>query len=155
MSRTRTPLAAIVLAAGKGTRMKSRIAKVLHQVCGRPLAYYPVKRALEIGADPVVVVVGHQAEEDEAALLAHLPGAPLRFVYQKEQLGTAHAVVSSRPALRGFDGQILILCGDTPLVTADTLRAVVDTRGRAGLAFATMTVENPTGYGRVVHAPGG
>src|SRR5690242_15295972 len=148
------PLAAIVLAAGKGTRMKTRRAKVLHEVCGRPLAYYPVKRALEVGADPVVVVVGHQAEEVQAALAEHLPGAPLRFVVQKEQLGTAHAVLTARPALRGFDGQLLILSGDTPLVTAETLRAVVEKRGRAGLAFGTMTVENPTGYGRVVHAPG-
>jgi len=148
------PLAAIVLAAGKGTRMKTRSAKVLHEVCGRPLVYYPVKRALEAGADPVVVVVGHQAEEVEAVLRAHLPGAPLRFAVQKEQLGTAHAVLSARPGLRGFDGEVLILSGDTPLITLETLRAVVDRRGRAGLAFATMTLENPSGYGRVVHAPG-
>jgi bifunctional UDP-N-acetylglucosamine pyrophosphorylase/glucosamine-1-phosphate N-acetyltransferase len=153
--RRRPQLAAVVLAAGKGTRMKTRRAKVLHEICGRPLAYFPVKRALEIGADPVVVVVGHQAEEVEAALLAHLPGAPIRFAHQKEQLGTAHAVLTARQALRGFDGQILILSGDTPLLTADTLRAVVEKRGRAGLAFATMTLENPAGYGRVVHAPGG
>jgi bifunctional UDP-N-acetylglucosamine pyrophosphorylase / glucosamine-1-phosphate N-acetyltransferase len=144
----------VVLAAGKGTRMKTQRAKVLHEVCGRPLAYYPVKRALEAGADPVVVVVGHQADAVEAALTAHLPGAPVRFVVQKEQLGTAHAVLTARAALRGLDGQILILSGDTPLLTADALRAVIDKRGRAGLAFATMTLENPAGYGRVVHAPG-
>jgi len=153
--RRSTPLAAVVLAAGKGTRMKTRRAKVLHEVCGRPLAYYPVKRALEVGADPVVVVVGHQADAVEAALTEHLPGAPLKFVVQKEQLGTAHAVLTARPALRGFDGQVLILSGDTPLVTAETLRAVVEKRGRAGLAFGTMTLENPAGYGRVVHAPQG
>ncbi|GEJ55789.1 bifunctional UDP-N-acetylglucosamine diphosphorylase/glucosamine-1-phosphate N-acetyltransferase GlmU [Anaeromyxobacter diazotrophicus] len=153
--RRRTPVAAIVLAAGKGTRMKTRRAKVLHEVCGRPLVYYPVKRALEAGADPVVVVVGHQAEEVEAALRAHLPGAPLRFAVQKEQLGTAHAVLSARPSLRGFDGEVLILSGDTPLLTTETLRAVLRRRGRAALAFATMTLENPTGYGRVVHAPHG
>jgi bifunctional UDP-N-acetylglucosamine pyrophosphorylase/glucosamine-1-phosphate N-acetyltransferase len=153
--RSRTPTAAIVLAAGKGTRMKSRRAKVLHEVCGRPLAYYPVKRALESGADPVVVVVGHQADEVEAALRAHLPDAPLRFAIQREQLGTAHAVLSARAALRGFDGQVLILSGDTPLLTAEALRAVIEKRRRAALAFATMTLENPTGYGRVVHAPHG
>jgi bifunctional UDP-N-acetylglucosamine pyrophosphorylase/glucosamine-1-phosphate N-acetyltransferase len=154
-TRRKTPLAAIVLAAGKGTRMKTRRAKVLHEVCGRPLAFYPVRRALEAGADPVVVVVGHQAAEVEAALRRHLPDAPLRFVLQKEQLGTAHAVLTARPALRGFDGEILILSGDTPLLTAETLRAVVERRGQAALAFATMTLDNPTGYGRVVHAPGG
>jgi len=153
--RRRTPTAAIVLAAGKGTRMKTRRAKVLHEVCGRPLSYFPVKRALEVEADPVVVVVGYQAEEVETALRLHLPDAPLRFVLQKEQLGTAHAVLSARAALRGFDGQILILSGDAPLITAETLRTVIEKRGRSALAFATMLLENPTGYGRVVHAPHG
>ncbi|HUK66925.1 MAG TPA: bifunctional UDP-N-acetylglucosamine diphosphorylase/glucosamine-1-phosphate N-acetyltransferase GlmU [Anaeromyxobacteraceae bacterium] len=153
--RRRIPVAAIVLAAGKGTRMKTRRAKVLHEVCGRPLAYYPVKRALEVGANPVVVVVGHQGAEVEAALRTHLEGAPLRFVLQKEQLGTAHAVLAARPVLRGFSGLVLILSGDTPLLTTSALRAVIDRRGRAALRFATMTLENPTGYGRVVHAPHG
>ncbi len=155
--RKASPLAAIVLAAGQGTRMRSRRAKVLHEVCGRPLAYYPVRRALEIGADPVVVVVGHQAEEVKGALLRLLPGAPLRFARQDRQLGTAHAVVSARTALRGYSGQVLILSGDTPLLTSDTLASVVAARARSGaaLAFATMTLENPEGYGRVVHAPNG
>src|SRR5690242_6599119 len=99
-SRRPEPLAAIVLAAGKGTRMKSRRPKVLHEVCGRPLAYYPVKRALELGADPIVVVVGHQAEAVEAALAAALPGAPIRFAVQEQQLGTAHAVIAARRALK-------------------------------------------------------
>ena len=93
-------MAAIVLAAGKGTRMKTRRAKVLHEVCGRPIVYYPVKRALEAGADRVVVVVGHQAGEVEASLRRHLPGAPLLFARQDKQLGTAHAVLSAKPCLR-------------------------------------------------------
>jgi bifunctional UDP-N-acetylglucosamine pyrophosphorylase / glucosamine-1-phosphate N-acetyltransferase len=148
----RTPLAAIVLAAGKGTRMRSRIPKVLHPVAGRPLAYYPVKRALELGASPVVVVVGHQAEAVEAALVAALPEAPLRFAIQTEQLGTAHAVLSAKSALRGYTGPIAILSGDTPLLTAGTLAAVVKarTRSRAAVAFATLSLEAPRGYGRVV-----
>ncbi|MGA8890673.1 MAG: bifunctional UDP-N-acetylglucosamine diphosphorylase/glucosamine-1-phosphate N-acetyltransferase GlmU [Anaeromyxobacteraceae bacterium] len=151
----RTPLAAIVLAAGKGTRMRTRRAKVLHQVCGKPMVYYPVKRALEAGADPVVVVVGHQADEVEAGLRAALPGAPLRFARQEKQLGTAHAVLAAKPSLRGHRGPIVILSGDTPLLTAHTLHAVVDARTAPGsLAFATMDLENPEGYGRVVHAPG-
>jgi bifunctional UDP-N-acetylglucosamine pyrophosphorylase/glucosamine-1-phosphate N-acetyltransferase len=154
-ARSHKPLAAIVLAAGKGTRMKTQRAKVLHEICGRPLAYYPIRRALEVGADPVVVVVGYQAEMVEEALARHFPGAPVRFVHQREQLGTAHAVHTAKEALRGSDGDVLILSGDTPLLTADALRTVVEKRGRAGLAFATMTLENPTGYGRVVHAPGG
>jgi bifunctional UDP-N-acetylglucosamine pyrophosphorylase/glucosamine-1-phosphate N-acetyltransferase len=151
----RTPLAAIVLAAGKGTRMRTRRAKVLHQVCGKPMVYYPVRRALDAGADPVVVVVGHQADEVEASLRAALPGAPLRFARQEKQLGTAHAVLAAKPSLRGHRGPVMILSGDTPLLTAHTLSAVVDARtGPGSLAFATMDLENPEGYGRVVHAPG-
>lgn len=135
--------------------MKTRRAKVLHEICGRPLAYYPVLRALEVGADPVVIVVGHQGEVVKTALRKLLPGAPIRFVVQEKQLGTAHAVLSARPALRGFDGEVLILSGDTPLLTTDTLRTVVRKRGRGALSFGTMTLDNPTGYGRVVHAPHG
>src|SRR5512138_3987874 len=106
------PLAAVVLAAGKGTRMKSQKAKVLHEACGRPLAWFPIRRALELGADPVVVVVGHQADEVQRALVASLPGAPLRFALQREQLGTAHAVLAAKEALAGHGGQVLILSGD-------------------------------------------
>jgi bifunctional UDP-N-acetylglucosamine pyrophosphorylase/glucosamine-1-phosphate N-acetyltransferase len=154
---SRRPLAAIVLAAGKGTRMKSSQAKVLHPIAGRPLAYYPVRRALDAGADPVAVVVGYQAGQVEAALRGALPDAPLRFAVQEEQLGTAHAVLTARRALRGYEGPVLILYGDTPLLTADTLRAVISARAkaRAGLAFATMLLDNPTGYGRVVHGEHG
>lgn len=150
-----TPLAAIVLAAGKGTRMKARRAKVLHQVCGQPMVYFPVKRALEAGAAPVVVVVGHQGDEVEAALRASLPGAPLRFARQERQLGTAHAVLAARSSLRGYRGPVMILSGDTPLLTTHTLASVVEARtAPRSLAFATMDLENPEGYGRVVHAPG-
>ena len=157
MSRSGTPLAAVVLAAGKGTRMKSRTAKVLHPIAGRPLAYYPIKRALDAGASPVVVVVGHQAEAVEAAVAAALPGAPLRFVVQQQQLGTAHAVLAARAALRGWKGPIAILSGDTPLLEEETLRRVVAARARAkaAIAFATMTLDAPRGYGRVVRDPKG
>jgi bifunctional UDP-N-acetylglucosamine pyrophosphorylase/glucosamine-1-phosphate N-acetyltransferase len=157
MARSRTPLAAIVLAAGKGTRMKSRTAKVLHEIGGRPLAWYAVKRALDAGASPVVVVVGHQAEAVEAALVASLPGAPLRFAVQEKQLGTAHAVLAARRALRGFDGPVAILSGDVPLLETDTLLKVVRARARARVpvAFATMSLANPHGYGRVVRDAGG
>jgi bifunctional UDP-N-acetylglucosamine pyrophosphorylase/glucosamine-1-phosphate N-acetyltransferase len=152
MPRTKTPFAAVVLAAGKGTRMKSSRAKVLHEIGGRPLAWYPVKRALEAGADLVVVVVGHQAEAVEAALAAALPGAPIRFAVQREQLGTAHAVLAARPALKGSRGTVLILSGDTPLLEVETLRRVWKAGSRAPgtLAFATMELDAPRGYGRVV-----
>jgi bifunctional UDP-N-acetylglucosamine pyrophosphorylase/glucosamine-1-phosphate N-acetyltransferase len=148
------PLAAIVLAAGKGTRMKSPKAKVLHEACGRPIAWFPIRRALELGANPIVVVVGHQADEVERSLAALLPGAPLRFALQREQLGTAHAVLTAKDALAGHEGQVLILSGDTPLLTTGTLRAVVEARGSKPLAFATMELEQPFGYGRVVRSKG-
>ena len=136
--------------------MKSSRVKVLHQLCGRPLAWYPIRRALEVGADPVVVVVGHQADAVEAALRQHLPGAPLVFARQREQLGTAHAVAAARAALRSHRGPVLILSGDTPLLSRGTLEAVMQARGESkALAFGTMTLENPAGYGRVVHSPGG
>lgn len=157
MSRSKTPLAAIVLAAGKGTRMKSRRAKVLHELGGRPLAWYPISRALEAGADPVVVVVGHQAEAAEAAIAAALPGAPIRFAVQGEQLGTAHAVLAAKGALRGWKGPVAVLSGDTPLLEVETLRRVVEARARAraDLAFATMRLDAPRGYGRVLRDPAG
>ena len=156
-SRRRAPLAAIVLAAGKGTRMKSGRPKVLHEVCGRPLAYYPVRRALEAGADPVVVVVGHEAPAVEKTLAGSVGDPRVRFAVQRPQRGTAHAVLAAKKALRGFAGDLLILSGDTPLLTRETLDAVIDARRKNGtlLAFATMHLENPTGYGRVVHAPDG
>jgi bifunctional UDP-N-acetylglucosamine pyrophosphorylase/glucosamine-1-phosphate N-acetyltransferase len=151
-TQRRTPLAAIVLAAGKGTRMKSATAKVLHPLGGRPLVWYAVRRALEAGASPVVVVVGHQAEAVEAALREALPDAPLRFALQVEQKGTAHAVLAARPALRGVKGPVAILSGDVPLLTTATLAAVVTARARARspLALASMRLGEPRGYGRVL-----
>ena len=153
-AKTPTPLAVVVLAAGKGTRMKSPKAKVLHEACGRPLAWFPIRRALELGAERVVVVVGHQAEEVERALAATLPGAPVRFALQREQLGTAHAVLAAKEALADHRGQVLILSGDTPLLTTETLRAVAEARGKRPVSFATMELDRPFGYGRVIRAKG-
>jgi bifunctional UDP-N-acetylglucosamine pyrophosphorylase/glucosamine-1-phosphate N-acetyltransferase len=111
-----------------------------------------VRCALEAGASPVVVVVGHQAEAVEAALVATLPGAPLRFALQREQLGTAHAVLAARDALADHRGPVAILSGDTPLLETATLRAVAEARAAAGaaIAFGTMTLDEPRGYGRVL-----
>jgi bifunctional UDP-N-acetylglucosamine pyrophosphorylase/glucosamine-1-phosphate N-acetyltransferase len=155
--KTRAPLAAVVLAAGQGTRMKSATAKVLHELAGKPLAWYAVRAALDAGASPVVVVVGHQAAAVEERLRAELPGAPLRFALQTEQKGTAHAVLAARAALRGVAGPVAILSGDVPLLSAATLRRVVAARGRARapLALATMALAEPRGYGRVVRDAAG
>jgi len=150
------PLAAIVLSAGKGTRMKSERAKVLHPVLGWPLGHYAIARAVELAADPVVVVVGHGRAEVTAALSSTF-GARVAVAVQEEQRGTGHA---ARVGLAALDERapaddeqtVLILYGDTPLLRAETLRALIDLRVKtqAPLAMLTMHLEDPTGYGRIV-----
>ena len=148
----RTPLAAVVLAAGKGTRMKSSTAKVLHRVCGQAVVYFPVKRALEAGAAPVVVVVGHQADEVEAALRAALPGAPLRFARQEKQAAPPTRCWRPVGPLRGYRARSPSSPG--------TRRCSPPPRCGGGVGRARAArlrhhePREPGGYGRVVHAPG-
>lgn len=149
-------LSAIVLGAGKGTRMKSDKAKVLHKALGKPLACYPLQRALELGAAPVVAVVGHQADAVEQELRARFPGQALAFARQTQQLGTAHAVRAAEPALQGFSGDVLILYGDVPLLRREMLEQLLETH-RAGpgpLTLVTFRPANARGYGRVVREAG-
>jgi bifunctional UDP-N-acetylglucosamine pyrophosphorylase/glucosamine-1-phosphate N-acetyltransferase len=148
-------MAAVVLAAGKGTRMKSDQAKVLHQVCGRPIAFFPIRAALALDASPVVVVVGHQAKSVEEELARQFAGAPLRFALQAEQLGTGHAVLCAAEALRGFDGDVLILAADVPLIRPDTLRKLVAAKGDADVALLSSIARDPKGYGRILRKPDG
>jgi bifunctional UDP-N-acetylglucosamine pyrophosphorylase/glucosamine-1-phosphate N-acetyltransferase len=103
--------AVVIMAAGRGTRMCSSVTKVLHPVAGRPMVHYPVRSALELGAERVVVVLGHQRDEVSQYLDSAFPGAPLTTVLQAEQLGTAHAVLCAREALSDFEGDIFILSG--------------------------------------------
>src|SRR5260370_4018432 len=125
---TMTKIAAVVLAAGKGTRMKSDKAKVLHQALWRPIAYFPIRAALALDCAPVVVVVGHQAQAVEDELSKQFPGAPLKFALQAEQLGTGHAVLCAEEALKGFQGSVLILAADVPLIRPVTLQRLVQVR---------------------------
>jgi bifunctional UDP-N-acetylglucosamine pyrophosphorylase/glucosamine-1-phosphate N-acetyltransferase len=150
------PLAAVVLCAGKGTRMKSEKAKVLHPILGKPICAYPLMRALDLGASPVVPVVGHQAEEVERSIRTHFPAAPLRFALQKEQRGTADAVRSAEAALEDFKGLVLILYGDVPLVRRETLEALSAAHARSGgvLSLVSTSPADPTGYGRVIRELG-
>ncbi|HYO73424.1 MAG TPA: sugar phosphate nucleotidyltransferase, partial [Archangium sp.] len=150
------PLAAVVLCAGKGTRMKSDKAKVLHPILGKPICAYPLMRALELGASPVVPVVGHQADEVERSIRAHFPTAPLRFALQKEQRGTADAVRSAESVLKDFNGRVLILYGDVPLVRRETLEALVAAHEKSGgvLSLVSTSPADPTGYGRVLREGG-
>ncbi len=150
------PLAAVVLCAGKGTRMKSDMAKVLHPVLGQPLAAWPVGRALALGCAPVVAVVGHQGEQVRTALEARFPGQPLRFATQTEQRGTADAVRVGLSALEGVQGPVLVLYGDTPLLREATLLALLEVfrRGTAPLALVSTRSPAPAGYGRVLRVSG-
>jgi bifunctional UDP-N-acetylglucosamine pyrophosphorylase/glucosamine-1-phosphate N-acetyltransferase len=144
-------LACIVLAAGKGTRMRSARSKVLHPLLGRPLVTYPVELARSLGADPVVAVLGHQQEAVEAALLARFGEGAVRAVSQVEQRGTGHAVRLAMPVLKRFAGFVVILYGDVPLLRRETLSELVGTARRYGcLGIVTATPPDPTGYGRIM-----
>ena len=145
--------ATLILAAGKGTRMKSDLVKVLHPVAGRPMLDYVLSLAEQMGSSRIAVVIGHQAELVEARY-AH---RGLTFVYQREQLGTGHAVLQAAGAFAGYKGTILILCGDVPLLQASTLRALMDRHRFSGAAITVLTtlLEDPFGYGRIVKDAGG
>jgi bifunctional UDP-N-acetylglucosamine pyrophosphorylase/glucosamine-1-phosphate N-acetyltransferase len=137
-----------ILAAGEGTRMKSKRAKVLHRAGGLPLVEHVVNTAAEVTAeDNIVVVVGYQAEDVKAAL-AH---RQLHFAVQKEQRGTGHAVMACRDLL-DHTGLLVVLYGDCPLLSAGTLRRLVDTLSRGGAAATLITTRlaDPTGYGRIL-----
>lgn len=141
---------AVVLAAGKGTRMRSDLPKVLHPLAGAPLVAHAIRAAQAAGAGDVVVVVGHGADQVRAAVAPEFPG--VKFALQAEQHGTGHAVQCALPALAGHDGPVLILSGDVPLLRPATLRALADlcAGSGAGLALATFRPPDPTGYGRIV-----
>lgn len=144
----------IVLAAGKGTRMKSDLAKVLHPVFLTPMVVHVLDAVMPLAPAKTVVVTGHQAERVEEVLAAY----PLTFSRQLEQLGTGHAVLTTEEILRGKSGVALILCGDTPLISSTTLQSMLDCHLQQQLTLSVMTtiVPDPTNYGRiVVNAHGG
>lgn len=141
--------AALILAAGKGTRMKSGLVKVLHQLAGRPMLGWPLAAAREAGAVQIVVVAGHQADQVQECFSAD---TGIRIALQEEQLGTGHAVSCSLHQLDGLTGSVLILCGDTPLLTGATLQrlAAEHTDSRAAVTVLTARLDRPFGYGRIV-----
>jgi bifunctional UDP-N-acetylglucosamine pyrophosphorylase / glucosamine-1-phosphate N-acetyltransferase len=144
-------LAAVILAAGKGKRMRSARHKVLHDVCGRPGLWYVVQAALASKPSKLIVVVGHAADQVEAAVTSWDLGVPVQFVDQGEQLGTGHAVHVAERAV-GDAGEVLVMAGDDPLPTGGHVRQVVAALRRSSAAAAILTtqVDDPTGYGRVV-----
>jgi UDP-N-acetylglucosamine diphosphorylase/glucosamine-1-phosphate N-acetyltransferase len=140
--------AVIILAAGLGTRMKSDKAKVLHLVCGKPMIAYVLEIAKNISADDIVIVVGHQAEQVQAACLEN---GHVKFVLQKQQLGTGHAVLCALPSLSRAVEHVVILCGDVPLLRASTVGELLADHIQKNRALSLLAVETgtPTGYGRI------
>ena len=144
-----------ILGAGLGKRLKSKRAKVLHSVGGRTLIEHAVRTARELSGQDIFVVVGHQAEAVIETLRnchEEAPGARLSFIHQNEPLGTGHALKCGRQELESAASRILVFCGDTPLVRAETLRQLMEFHVRSSAVASVMTVEmeDPSGYGRIV-----
>jgi bifunctional UDP-N-acetylglucosamine pyrophosphorylase/glucosamine-1-phosphate N-acetyltransferase len=144
--------AAIVLAAGAGTRMKSDKPKVAHEVLGKPLVNWVLDAAEEAGIERLVTVVGHKREQ-----VIPLVEDRAEIVVQEEQRGTAHAVLSCSDALADFEGSLLVLSGDCPLITSETMKALIDMResNDAAVVVLTMEMPDPTGYGRIIREADG
>jgi bifunctional UDP-N-acetylglucosamine pyrophosphorylase/glucosamine-1-phosphate N-acetyltransferase len=143
----------VVLAAGLGTRMRSRLSKALHPLAGKPLILHVLDAVMQIGPGKIIVVLGHQAERVQEAM----SGYAVEVVHQAEQLGTGHAVRQAAANIEAADGPVVVLCADTPLLTAGTLISLIEahSRARAGVTVMTARVEDPTGYGRVVRGRSG
>ncbi len=142
-------IAIIILAVGKGTRMKSDIAKVLHKVAGKSMVVHVTDCALKIAKDSVHVVVGHQAEEVKKEVKKHYK---VNFAFQEKLLGTGDAVKAAIPGLNSRIKDVLVLCGDVPLIQISTLQHLVDghKKAHAKVTVLATNVDNPTGYGRIV-----
>lgn len=143
----------VILAAGKGTRMKSAVPKVLHRVAGRPMLEFVLRASLGLSPRTITVVVGHLAESVKEALRSR---PEIRVVVQDPQLGTGHALLQTAPVLELVSGSVVLLSGDVPLLRADTLRRIAETHRKAGAAATVLTavVERPYGYGRIVRTNG-
>ncbi len=145
---TPLPLSIIILAAGKGTRMKSDKAKVLHELFYAPMVHHVLNSVLPLQPAQTVVIVGHQ----QAAVTEALSSFDVSFVVQKEQLGTGHAVLIAENAISENAASVMILCGDTPLIQTATLQAMYSAhlRSKATLTLMTTVLDNPTNYGRIL-----
>jgi bifunctional UDP-N-acetylglucosamine pyrophosphorylase/glucosamine-1-phosphate N-acetyltransferase len=140
--------ALVILAAGKGTRMKSDLPKVLHKIAHAPMLVHAMSAGLSLDPARAVVVAGHGSDEVTKVLSSYHPEAEV--VLQTEQLGTAHAVLQARDALKGFEGDVVILYGDTPLITSDTLTAMIDARQKHDVVVLGFEAADPARYGRLV-----
>jgi UDP-N-acetylglucosamine diphosphorylase/glucosamine-1-phosphate N-acetyltransferase len=142
-------IAVIILAAGKGTRMKSDKAKVLHEIAGRSMIIYVVEAARKVAGDNVIVVIGHQAPEVRECL-SGVDG--LIFVHQDRQLGTAHAVLCALPHIPDDCEEVVVLCGDVPLIQSETIADLVADHldNTRDISLLAVELDNPQGYGRVL-----
>ena len=138
---------AIILAAGQGTRMKSKLYKVLHPVCGKPMVQHVIEQVKQLQIEEIVTIIGHGAELVQKKL-----GDSCQYSLQAEQLGTAHAVMQAESVLANKKGTTLVICGDTPLITAETMRALVTLHEESGAKATVLTAHanQPDGYGRVI-----
>ncbi|GAE36566.1 bifunctional UDP-N-acetylglucosamine diphosphorylase/glucosamine-1-phosphate N-acetyltransferase GlmU [Halalkalibacter akibai] len=138
---------AVILAAGQGTRMKSKLYKVLHPVCGKPMVQHVVDQVSSLGFDEKVAVVGFGAEIVQEQL-----GDQVSYVVQEEQLGTGHAVMQAADILENKEGTTVVLCGDTPLLTAETIDQLLSCHANEGAKATILTAvaDDPTGYGRII-----
>lgn len=142
-------VAVVILAAGLGTRMKSNKAKVLHELLGRPMVSYVVETAIQIAGQNVILVVGNQAETVKTIVSEK---ADLAYAYQEEQLGTGHAVICALPHIPAHIHDVVILCGDVPLITPQTISDLIRDHRKQSRDLSVLAVEfeHPQGYGRIV-----
>ncbi len=140
-------LATIILAAGQGTRMQSRLPKVLHPLLGRPMLKYITDIACCVGSNPILIVIGYEGEQVSAAL-----GTEYQYIWQRQQLGTGHAIIMAKELLSSLTGDLLVLYGDTPLLREETLNELIalKRKSQAQAAILTTILDNPTGYGRII-----
>jgi UDP-N-acetylglucosamine diphosphorylase/glucosamine-1-phosphate N-acetyltransferase len=146
-------LAAVILAAGKGTRMKSDLPKVFHEILGEPMLSYVIQTVQKLGPQRILVVVGHQRK----LITDYYKDWPVEFAVQAEQLGTGHAVQQAEQALAGFNGNVLVLAGDVPLLKTETLKSLVSFHEEHKAAATDLTAELPDAqnYGRIIRGKGG
>lgn len=140
--------AAVILAAGQGTRMKTDMPKVLHEIHDRPMVSYVIEAVAGVSPEKILVVIGYQADRVREACRDE----DVEFVVQSEQLGTGHAVMQCEMALSGFDGTVIVLNGDVPCLRTETMRAFIDFHNDQGAAGTVLTavLNEPAGYGRIV-----
>ncbi len=141
-------LSTVIMAAGKGTRMKSDLPKVLHPLNGRAMIHYVIDVAEQLHSEKIILIVGHKRELVEKECSRR----PVEFAVQASQLGTGHAVKQTAPFFSDYDGDILVLSGDVPLLTVETLKELVKQHqeNRAIATLLTARLEDPTGYGRII-----